>query len=196
LLEAGDRFARFDEVCINDAGDVAFRATTHDGDDGLFLSRQGTIATVAEVGDEFTGFRPWFDFNNDGQLAFVAQCADGSEALYVGDDAGLEQVARSGGHVASLLQVSLNNAGSIAFTAQRPQDQADLPIAGLYLWDGTQIVELLVRGQQIAGRSLEGVLLWRDCLNDDGQIAFVADFGPAQRSAIMRLETNDLTIVD
>jgi RNA polymerase sigma-70 factor (ECF subfamily) len=196
LHSAGDRFTRFDEVCINDDGDVAFRATTNDGVDGIYLSRQGEVAVVAEVGEEFKSFRPWLDLNNHGQLAFAAQRVDGTEALCIGDDRGLEQVVSSGGYFAEIRQGSLNNAGSIAFTARRPEDPADLSIAGLYLWDGTQVVALLPHGQPVGDRLLEGVILWRDCFNDAGQIAIVADFGPSELSAILRLETDDLSIVD
>ena len=192
--EAGDRFAKFAEVSINDDGDLAFRATTADGAEGIFLSRQGEVTVVAEVGEKFTRFRPWFDFNNEGQIAVVAELVDGTEALFVGDDGGLEQVARSGLYFASILQASLNNGGAVAFTARTPDQPPDLPIAGLYYWDGSQVVELLPPGQSITGRSLQGVLLWRDCLNDAGQIAVVADFGPGADSAILRLETSQLQL--
>lgn len=192
LHEADDRFALFEEVSINDDGDVAFRATTTDGTIGIFVSRQGDVSTIAEAGEKYKRIRPWFDFNNDGQVALVAQLADGTEVLCVGDDGGLEQVVRSGDYFATFLQVSLNDAGSVAFTARKAGDTSKLPPAGLYLWDGTRVVELLPSGQPIGNQSLDGVLLWRDSFNDAGQIAIVADFGPGQRSAILRLETDDL----
>ena len=149
LHEADDRFTRFGLACINDEGQVAFRAETSGGDSGFFLSRQGDVAVVAETGNTFTDFRPSFDFNNHGQLAFVAQHNDGTEVLCVGDDAGFKQVARSGDLFASILHVSLNDAGMVAFTARKPGDPADLPMGGLYLWDGTRIVEVLARGQRV-----------------------------------------------
>jgi len=196
LHQAGDRFARFHEVSINDAGQVAFRAEGVDGKDGLFVTHRGEVTTIAKVGEEFQELRPWLDFNDRGQVAFVATLADGSEALYVGDGDRLEQVAVSGNYFASILQATLNSAGSIAFTARKPGEPADSPTANLYWWDGKQVVELLPRWQKMGDHTLHGVILWRDSLNDAGQIAVVADYGLAENSAILRLETTGLHVAN
>jgi RNA polymerase sigma factor (sigma-70 family) len=188
LHEAGDQFTRFLYVSINDQGQLAFMADTSRGTRGLFVSDDGALKVIAETGKSFTQLRPWFDFNNLGQAAFVAQQANGTESLYVADGNELRQIARTGDYFASILQASLNDEGIVAFTAKKPDESADLPIAGLYVWDGTQIVELLTPGQQIGGRSLAGALLWRDSLNNADQLAILADFGPNQRSAILRLD--------
>lgn len=192
LHQAGGRFAHFDEVSINDEGQVAFRAETAEGKTGLFVTDRGDVRTIAEVGDRFLDFQPWFDFNGEGQLAFVAGLEDGSEALMVGDGQRLRQIARSGKYFDSILQVALNSAGAVVFTARRAGEPDELPIADLFLWDGRRIVRLLNRGQLIRDETLEGVLLWRDSLNDAGQVSVVADVGPDRPSMILRLETAKL----
>jgi RNA polymerase sigma factor (sigma-70 family) len=194
IHESGDQFARFDEAYVNDSAVVAFRAATTSGHVGLFVSQAGELSTIAQTGETYQEFRPWFDFNNRGQIAVVAKRADGNEAILVGDAKGVKQIVETGEYFSSFLQASLNDAGMVAFTARRPGEPSDLPVAGLYLWDGQQVVELLRRGQQLNYQTLEGVVLWRDSLNNAGQIATVADFGPREDSAILRLETSDLKL--
>lgn len=189
VVEADGQFTDFDQVGVNNEGLIAFSAETARGKSGIFISTgDGDSTAVAVTGDQFASFRSGFDLNNRGQLAFVAQLADGSDAVCLGDAAGLKQVARSGDYFSSILQVSVNDAGMVAFTARRPADPSDQPIAGLYLWDGAKVLEVLAGGQSIGGKPLEGVLVWRDSLNNAGHLAVLADFGPGQLSSILRLE--------
>ena len=192
VLEAGDQFISFDQACLNDKGSIAFLAETSHGTKGIFVIRERDIAVVVETGGEFKEIHPGFDFNNHGQVAFVAQLVDGTQVIYTGNSGRLEQIARSGKYFSKILQVSLNDAGLVAFTAKKQKETIDSPIAGLYLWDGTQIFEALVRGQSAGDKILEGVLLWRDSLNNAGQIAVLADFARRERAAILRLKISDL----
>ena len=187
--EAGDRFAQFHEACINDEGDLAFRATNTASVEGIYLSRQGEITAVAEIGERYQQLRPWLTLNNRGQIAFIAQRTDGMDVICIGDDHDLDEVVRCGGFFAEIYQISLNDIGQIAFTARKPEEPTDPPVHGLYLWDGDQVVQVLAPGQQIGDKPLHGTVLWYKCLNDVGQIAILSDFGPSQLSAVVRLDS-------
>ncbi len=191
--EAGDAFDHFDEVCINDDGDLAFRAMTAGGVEGIYLSRQGEVAAVAEVGDTYQQFQPRLDFNDRGRVAFVARRVDGTDVICLGDDEDLEEVVRCGDFFAQIHQVSLNDRGPIAFTARRPDEPVDPPVHGLYLWDGGRVVQLMAQGQEIGDAVLQGTMLWRDCLNDAGQIVTMLDFGRGHLAAAVRLDTAAVT---
>lgn len=194
ILESGDQFVRFEEAYVNDEALIAFRAVTAGGQVGLFVSEMGEVTTIAETDKTYQDFRPWLDINNRGQLAVVAELVGGNEAILVGDAEGVDKIVESGEYFDAFLQASLNDAGMVAFTARRPGEPSDIPEAGLYLWNGREVVELLRRGQRLGNQSLEGVVLWRDSLNNAGQIAVVAHFGPSEDSAILRLITSKLNL--
>lgn len=196
LLQAGDRFARFRDVSINDKGQVAFLAERTDGREGLFVTNRGEVTEIAQAGATIQEFVSWTDFNTRAQVAFVAALTDGDQAVFLGNEQKLTKVAQTGDYFASFGQVSLNNGGAIAFTAQRPGLPADSPLGGLYFWDGEQVVELAPSRQTLGTQTLEGAILCRDSLNDAGQIAVLADFGAEEDNAILRLETTNLQLAE
>jgi len=95
----GAAFSFFAEHQINDAGDIAFRASltgsgvVSSNNLGIWATRQGTLSLVARKGDSYqvvpglirtvTELKPGFAFNDSGQVAFIARFSDGTHGVVI-----------------------------------------------------------------------------------------------------------------
>lgn len=111
IADTAGAFATFADVAINDAGRVVFRGSVRGGGStgaGIFTGSDPVADRVIRVGDALDGStvsllvdsRP--GFNDRGQIAFLAQLADGRVGIYRADPGGAAEVIPEPGTLALL----------------------------------------------------------------------------------------------
>jgi hypothetical protein len=81
-------FSQFGNFAINNSGSVAFIASLDEGGEGIFQIADSELHEVITTGDALNGstvtdlsfFRE--GFNNNGQIAFFAELADGTQGIF------------------------------------------------------------------------------------------------------------------
>lgn len=136
-----DRFLDLtDEIALNASGAFAFVASVREKHWTLFASSGSTLFEVAETGDEWSAFhRP--ALSPDGRIALVVEKRDGAPAVArVPKGGGAPSIVADaeGGFTAIGPNVAIDDAGTIAFVAERED------VGGLYLADPGAAPRLVV----------------------------------------------------
>ena len=193
-------------IFMNEAGDIAFKNTILGGaDDGIFVSRNGTIEQVAREGTAAPVSGPPADFlstsgfganspvlDDDGWAAFMATLDDGRVGIWREDSGGLDYVAvagdlapgSGGATFLDFQEFAMNGSGMVAFEAG-----LDTFDEGIWLLDGNDnLVKIVGLGDMIEVapgdfREVEFAQMRGQSstaafggLNDLGQVAFYASF--------------------
>ena len=129
-----------DELALNPSGAVAFVASVREKHWTLFATSGATLFEVAETGEEWSAFhRP--AMSPDGLIALVVEKRDGAPAVArvpKGGGAPTIVADAAGGFTAIGPNVSIDDAGTIAFVAERED------VGGLYLADPGAAPRLVV----------------------------------------------------
>lgn len=146
---------------------------------------------VLEPGSPFSGFDNSLAINDHGAVALGVRLAAGSvRAVYRFDAEGATEIARVG--AGPILEIdffspAINNAGQVAFRARDAVGQA------VYLGDGTELVRVLGRGDEIETDLGLGQLGQHDSspvfggapgLNDHGDVVAAAGLHPAGNNQV------------
>lgn len=119
-------FTKFSVPSLNQSGAVAFDAGLANGESAIFISSDGKLTPIAYSGNSFFKDLTKSDiaFNNQGQVAFLAETDDGTTGIFTGSSGGGEKVISVGdslaGSTVKTLFIShdgLNDANKIAFDA-------------------------------------------------------------------------------
>lgn len=158
---------------LNDAGFVAFVGSLASGPFGILLGDGGPLTTIASTEDGTFGFFNQPSLNDLNQVAFNAFTNAGGAGIFLG----------SGGSVTPIIagsfsdfadfgsDPSLNNLGQVAYTVDFTFGNQALAIGG------DPIAGRVVgSGDLLFGATVTNVVLWREGLNDRGQVAFTAFF--------------------
>jgi len=97
----GGQFARFTNVYLNSATQVAFSASISDGRSGMFLFSDGRVVPIAVQGDPAPGGGTFgtlygFGLNSAGHAVFTATVNPGASGTFLFENGGLVSIARSG----------------------------------------------------------------------------------------------------
>jgi hypothetical protein len=129
-----------DEIALNASGAVAFVASVREKHWTLFSTTGSTLLEVAETGEEWSAFhRP--AMSPDGHVALVVEKRDGAPAVArVPKGGGAPSIVAdaTGGFTAIGPNVAIDDAGTIAFVAERED------VGGLYLADPGAAPRLVV----------------------------------------------------
>ena len=163
-----------DDPSLNDLGFVAFSGGLTDGTSGIFLGNGGPLTTLASNGDGFFTFFFGPSLNEHNDVAFYAATNAGTAQGIFFSHAGAVAPIIAGdfsqfGEIG--FNPSLNDAGQVAYTFARNFGEEMLavgpdPLAG----------HVIGFGDTLFGKTMTGVLIGREGLNDSGQVAFEAFF--------------------
>jgi hypothetical protein len=88
IADTSGVFSQFGSSAINNSGSIAFTASLDEGGEGIFQIADSELHEVITTGDALNGstvtnlnfFRE--GFNNNGQIAFFAELADGTQGIF------------------------------------------------------------------------------------------------------------------
>lgn len=180
IAERGSGFTSFPGVAptLNNAGQVAFRATRADGVQGIYLGSGGPPTEIATTGGQFNLLLPTVvaPVNDSGTVAFAARRTDGGIGIYTGNGGPVALAADTPSWTIRGGMLSINASGTIAYvegdlkTAQAGVSTIAVPLGGLFPFLGSPVI------------------------NNAGAIGFFADLGSSdQGSGFFRLVGNAVT---
>lgn len=107
---------------MNNAGAIAFRATSAAGRAGVYVAAGGALTRVAEAGDRFASFDGLPVLFDDGSVVFRANHVDGTQAIHRrSSDGTMTCLVQTGDDLTELGRFpSGNGLGEIVFSATRP----------------------------------------------------------------------------
>ena len=191
---AGATLAQFESPALNDAGEVAFLATTRRGreaGEAIYLRRRGQLVRLAGSGDAAPGGGVFSSFgnptlNNKGEIAFAAIVDQGPVLggifMAGGSDIrlalGVGSASPSGGIFARFSErLELNDAGTIALSAVLRNGGPDSAV--FVIENDTPRAVAAIGEPAPGGGSFAAFASW-PALSQAGSVAFIAsvDGGP------------------
>jgi hypothetical protein len=151
----GAPHASFGRLQMNDSGDVAFVSFLDAGGADIFTTGVGAVG-LAIPNTDIVGI------NNSGQTMVV----DVGGSLFI-DTASGAPVMLIDGSIVSVLMASLNNNGDVAFLGATPGS-----VLGIFRGPDPSTDEVIAIGGTLFGRTVTSLSIWREALNDKGDIAF------------------------
>lgn len=198
----------FYEPTLNDAGKLAFVATTTTNAVGLWSNVSGTLSQVVRSNQASPDGGLWTSFgspvlNNAGQLAFQGstsggQFGNGTGIWKASDSGAIELVAHAGqaavggGTWSQLDSATLNGGGQVAFRGKTATN------TGIFATDAFgQLIEVVRTGQSMAfGAGLVGTIsnveMGREAFNTAGKLAYVVQTTVAR--AIVVADTSNVSV--
>jgi Ca2+-binding RTX toxin-like protein len=154
---------------INENNLAAFNADLDVGGQGIFVGDGESITEIANNYGEFDLFSSP-DINDEEAIAFLVQRDNGSRGIYL-DSYGQTELLVDDSEEFSFFnsQPALNNNGEVAFYAELDDGSAGIYVASEL---GTSLVASV--GDELAGSTVEELVIVQDGLNDSGQVAFQA----------------------
>ena len=169
----------FGSPSLNDAGQVAFKATDIDTNvSGIYRGSGGPLTPIADNAGSlnFIGNLP--SIGNNGDVSFAATVTGSNEQIYRGNGGPLVTIASTTGSPKFFaFNTSLNNLGSVAFQAEL--DNGD---QGLFHGSGGPLSPVFTTSASQFSNSFGS-----PSMNDSGQIAFEASLDTGG-SGIFRFE--------
>jgi hypothetical protein len=162
---------------INAHGLVAFQGNLRGGASGIFVSNRGKITTIADTSGDFAEFTGAASINNRGDVAFgaVLKSEDGGffrpDGIFVGNGGEVRMVVDSSGPFFNFLSQgnpAINDKGQVAFFGFLDNFQS-----GLFLGPDPKDRVILI-GDPVDGSTVVGLSVFRDYLNNAGQLVFTA----------------------
>jgi Ca2+-binding RTX toxin-like protein len=153
---------------INNNDEVAFNADLDTGEQGIFVY-DGEIQEIANNSGEFDLFSSP-DINDEGAIAFLAEKDDGSRGIYTNTYGELETLIDDSGDFSYFnSQPAFNNNGEVAFYGE-----LDDGSAGIFVASEIGYEKIVAVGDELAGSTVQELVIVQEGLNDSGQVAFQA----------------------
>jgi hypothetical protein len=155
-------------ISLNNMGAVAFDASrTGMIGEGIFISTGGAITPIVEPGTFVSVDNP--TINDRGAVAFRAFLTGGAQAILAGGGGPLTLIADTSGPFSGFLFPAINNERTVVF-------QAGLRTGGSGIFSGPDPAfdKIIATGDPLFGSSVANVSFSEGGLNDNGQVAFVA----------------------
>jgi Ca2+-binding RTX toxin-like protein len=166
---------------INENDEVAFNAGLDTGGQGVFVY-DGETKEIANSDGEFDQFSSP-DINDDGAIAFLAQRDDGSRGIYTNTYGETKTLVDDSSNFSSFnSQPAFNNNGEVAFFAE-----LDDGSSGIFVASEIGSEKIIGVGDELAGSTVEELVIVQEGLNDSGQVAFQAKLGDGN-FAIFRVD--------
>jgi len=165
IADTTGSFADFQDVALNDSGQIAFQATSDDTSTGVFRWNGGALTTIAESGsvftEIFTGRR--ISINSSGEVAFLADLVGGGGGVFKGSGGAVSTIADTNTDLTGTnagSSTSINDAGFVAFSG------AISGITNILIGDGGALISIANVG---AGYNFVG---GRPQINNQGDVSF------------------------
>ncbi|HZW09791.1 MAG TPA: choice-of-anchor tandem repeat NxxGxxAF-containing protein [Phycisphaerales bacterium] len=172
--DESDFTSSFAAPMINNAGQIAFRASTAtSGTDVIFRYDGGSVfTTVIDSGGPFVVFDDEPAINDAGQVASIVYSDDFTNQFVVVGDGTSEPVvvADTTGALVFINNAGINNAGEVAYVATFE----DFSSQGIFTGPDLAADRVIGTGDVLDGATVTGLMMFREGLNDAGQIAFTA----------------------
>lgn len=153
---------------INENDEVAFNAGLDTGGQGIFVY-DGETKEIANSDGEFDQFSSP-DINDEGAIAFLAQRDDGSRGIYTNTYGEIKTLVDDSSEFSFFnSQPAFNNNGEVAFYGE-----LDDGSAGVFVASETGYKQIVAVGDELAGSTVEELVIVQEGINDSGQIAFQA----------------------
>jgi hypothetical protein len=170
--------APFAQPVINNHGTVAFFAYSKQGT-AIVTGNGGPLTTIArDRTDAFPAFlveqTGTLAFNDQGTVAFITHLGNGNTGVVKARDGAFSTIAETNGAYVRLSKVALNNKGEVAFQADIPGPTPNRALTGIFTGPDPIADKVLAVGDLLFSSTVTELSLWRDGLNDAGQIAFLA----------------------
>jgi hypothetical protein len=176
---------------INNNGTVAFFAYSTEGT-SIVTGSGGALTTNArDKTDAFPAFvldsTGTLAFNDKGTVAFISHLKGGKTGIVKADGGRFSTIADNTGAYERFSTVALNNTGKVVFQAYLRGATPDRPETGIYTGADPVANKVIAVGDPLFDSTVAQLALWRDGLNDAGQIAFLATLADG-REVIGRTE--------
>ena len=152
----GPPHSSFGRLQMNDSADIAFVSFLDAGGAGIFTTGAGPVGAAIPNTDVV-------GINNSSQVMFVA--SDGSLFL---DTATGSPVLIVDGSILGVVMASLNNHGDVAFLGFDPSGT----LLGIFRGPDPVADKVIAVGDTLFGSTVRSLSIWREALNDSGDIAF------------------------
>ncbi len=154
---------------INENDEVAFNADLDTGSQGIFVYDDGEIEEIANNDGEFDQFSSP-DINDEGAIAFLTQRDDGSRGIYTNTYGKLDILVDDSSEFSFFnSQPAFNNNGEVAFYGE-----LDDGSAGIFVASEIGYEQIVAVGDELAGSTVEELVIVQEGINDSGQVAFQA----------------------
>jgi hypothetical protein len=179
---------------INNHGTVAFFAYSKEGT-SIVTGNGGPLTTIArDKTDDFPAFvlepTGTLAFNDKGAVAFITYLRGGKMGIVKTDCGTFNTIAENTGAFDRFSTVALNNKGQVAFQAYLRGPNPDRPVTGIFTGPDPIADKVLAVGDPLFNSTVTQLALWRDGLNDVGQIALLATLADG-RQVIARTALTD-----
>lgn len=156
---------------INASGVVLFAETTQppDREQSLFLGSGDLPTPVVDSSPPIKSIFLQLGFNDDATVAYSTVMEDEGRGLFTinGDDV-TTIVDPDGDVFSSAYYPSINSSGAVAFAGSLISGGM-----GLFVFDGQEIQPVILAGEQLAGKTIDGIYIeYNQILNDRGDVAF------------------------
>jgi hypothetical protein len=178
VTRISDHTAPFAYPVINNHGTVAFFAYSKEGT-SIVTGNGGPLTPIArDKSDAFPAFvlepTGTLAFNDKGTVAFITYLKGGKIGIVKADGGTFSTIVENTGAFDRFSTVALNNKGQVAFQAYLREPSPDSPVTGIFTGPDPVADKVLAVGDPLFNSTVTQLALWRDGLNDAGQIAFLA----------------------
>ena len=175
---------------INKSGQVVFHGIRQDGSEGIFTGNGGALTTIADTSGPFASFSDAPAISDDGRILFQATLkASGARpevpGLFLSIGGYVRDVADATGRFVSFgYGPAINAQGQIAFLGTTRSGQV-----GIFTGDDPEDDRVVAIGDDLDGSTIFdlSVLSFRTGLNNNGQIAFIAQLADG-RTGVYRAD--------
>ena len=175
---------------INGSGQVVFHGIRRDGSEGIFVGNGGPLTTIADTSGPFASFSDAPAISDTGQVLFQATLKASSATpqvpgLFLSSAGSVNAVAVATGPFVSFgFAPALNARGQIAFLGTTRSGQI-----GIFSGTDPKDDRVIAIGDRLDGSSVFdlSVLSFRTGLNNNGQIAFIAQLADG-RTGVYRAD--------
>jgi hypothetical protein len=178
LTRISNHSAPFAYPVINNHGTVAFFAYSNEGTSIVTGNGGPLTSIVRDKTDAFPAFvlepTGTLAFNDNGTVAFISYLKGGKIGIVKADGGTFSTLAENTGAFDRFSTVALNNKGQVAFQAHMRGPNPDRPVTGIFAGPDPVADKVLAVGDPLFNSTVTQLALWRDGLNDLGQIAFLA----------------------
>jgi hypothetical protein len=167
IARADEHFSSFDGLpVVVDQGAVVFRSTSHAGLSEIYLCEGGELTCVVDSAGDFCQLGRFPSLNEAGQVAFVAERADGSSGAFVVYEGVIQPIAESSEGFRSFRGVLLPSSERPIFYATPVDGEL-----GLYAGFGSSTSRILGVGDDFGDAKVSAFALNPVSANARGQLA-------------------------
>jgi hypothetical protein len=192
IADTSGDFSGFDtDPSVNAHGQVGFQGNLRGGGTGIFVSDGGKVIPIADTSGAFAEFTGASSINNRGEVAFGAILKSDyggffrPDGIFVGSGGQVRTVVDSSGPFFSFLAFghpTINDKGQVAFFGFLDNFQS-----GLFVGPDPVADRVILIGDPLDGSTVSGLSVFRDYLNNAGQLVFTVLLGDG-RTEIIRAD--------